>query len=68
MCSVLELFSINCICFFQIRLTKKTLFKAENTMEIMDLNRKCQINYQDLEYRYQKEAIHLLRQMLNPYP
>ncbi|KAM3143099.1 hypothetical protein pb186bvf_004685 [Paramecium bursaria] len=66
-------FSTHCDVFsagviFYKLLTKKTLFKAENTMEIMDLNRKCQINFQDLEYRYQKEAINLLRQMLNPNP
>ncbi|CAD8066591.1 unnamed protein product [Paramecium primaurelia] len=61
-----DIFSAGVI-FYKL-LTKKTLFRAQNTMEIMEQNKLCQVNYQDIEYKLQKEAISLLKSMLDPNP
>ncbi|CAK89488.1 unnamed protein product (macronuclear) [Paramecium tetraurelia] len=61
-----DIFSAGVI-FYKL-LTKKTLFRAQNTMEIMEQNKLCQVNYQDIQYKLQKEAVSLLKSMLDPNP
>ncbi|CAK70666.1 unnamed protein product (macronuclear) [Paramecium tetraurelia] len=61
-----DIFSAGVI-FFKL-LTKKTLFRAQNTIEIMEKNKICQINFQEFEFKLQKEAINLLKGMLDPNP
>ncbi|CAD8096059.1 unnamed protein product [Paramecium sonneborni] len=61
-----DIFSAGVI-FYKL-LTKKTLFRAQNTHEIMEQNKLCQINFQDIEYKLQKEALSLLKSMLDPNP
>ncbi|CAD8191843.1 unnamed protein product [Paramecium pentaurelia] len=61
-----DIFSAGVI-FYKL-LTKKTLFRAENTLEIMEKNKQCQINFQEFEFKLQKETLSLLKAMLNPNP
>ncbi|CAD8147896.1 unnamed protein product [Paramecium pentaurelia] len=61
-----DIFSAGVI-FYKL-LTKKTLFRAQNTQEIMEQNKQCQINFQEFEFKIQKEALNLLKVMLDPNP
>ncbi|CAD8128322.1 unnamed protein product [Paramecium sonneborni] len=68
-----EYFSEKCDIFsagviFYKLLTKKTLFRAENTTEIMEQNKQCQINFKEFEFKLQKEALSLLKGMLDANP
>ncbi|CAD8096724.1 unnamed protein product [Paramecium sonneborni] len=61
-----DIFSAGVI-FYKL-LTRKTLFRAQNTQEIMEKNKKCEINFQEFEYKLQKEALSLLKGMLDLDP
>lgn len=34
----------------------------------MEANKNCTINYQDIEFKFQKEILNLLKAMLDPNP
>ncbi|CAK87783.1 unnamed protein product (macronuclear) [Paramecium tetraurelia] len=61
-----DIFSAGVI-FYKL-LTRRTLFRAENTLEIMEKNKQCQINFQEFEFKLQKETLSLLKAMLDPNP
>ncbi|CAD8122521.1 unnamed protein product [Paramecium sonneborni] len=61
-----DIFSAGVI-FYKL-LTKRTLFRADNTGEIMKANTKCDIHLNELEQTVQKEALSLLKSMLEPNP
>ncbi|CAD8105834.1 unnamed protein product [Paramecium primaurelia] len=68
-----EYFTTKCDVFsagviFYKLLTKRTLFRAENTADIMKANTQCDIHLDELQLNVQKEALNLLKLMLEPNP